>query len=281
MWARVHKLDKVRSLPTGGALIVIEDERTNAQMQRIPSLSTLVAIARVLSAHRALDAKFDGKGEVRYAASAALPTSLSEAVTRAGAAIAERDADNTVRVPAQPSGLAALIDIAFSELAHHTRGSLGIVDIASALRHLEQRRRATPLDRDKQPELYWPAVLELAALAGEQSRARGGRWIDTRDLPLPYALKLADGAVARPTQVAQKIVEGGAAEETLTGDKLATTESVPSTKTVTASMPTSTEKPASTEKPTSTESPTSAEAPASADKAAPSDHPPDADKPAS
>jgi hypothetical protein len=218
MWARVHKLDRVRSLPTGGALIVIEDERTNAQMQRVPSLSTLVAIARVLSAHRALDAKFEGKGEVRYAASAALPSFLSEAVTRAGAAIAERDPDNTVRVPAQPAGVAALIDVAFSELAHHTRGSIGIVDLASALRHLEQRRRATPLDRDKQPELYWPAVLELAALAGEQSRPRGGRWIDTRDLPLPYALKLADGAIARPAQVAQKIVEGGAEEETLTGE---------------------------------------------------------------
>jgi cell division septation protein DedD len=219
MWARVHKLDRVRALPNGGALIVIEDERTAAQVQRVPSLSTLIAIARVLSAHRALDAKFDGKGEVRYATSANLPSFLSEAITRAGAAVAERDEANTTRIPAQPAGTAALIDVAFSELAHHARGSIGIIDIATALRQLEQRRRSSPLDRDKQPELYWPAVLELAALAGEQSRARGGRWIDTRDLPLPFALKLADGAVARPTIVAQKIVEGGGAEETLTTDK--------------------------------------------------------------
>jgi hypothetical protein len=104
--------------------------------------------------------------------------------------------------------VAALIDVAFSQLAHHVRGSIGIVDIATALKQLEQRRRASPLDRDKQPELYWPAVFELAALAGEQSRSLGGRWIDTRDLPVPFALKLADGKTARPTEVAQKIVEG-------------------------------------------------------------------------
>lgn len=218
MWARVHKLDRVKPLASGGALIVIEDERSAAQIQRVPSLSVLIAIARVLSAHRALEARFDGKGEVRYATSANLPSGLSEAITKAGAAVAERDANYTVRIPAHPSGVAALIDVAFSELAHHARGSIGIVDVSTALEQMEKRRRASPLDRDKQPELYWPAVFELAALAGEQSRRLGGRWIDTRDLPVPFALKLADGKIAKPTEVAQKIVEG-AAEDTLAVEK--------------------------------------------------------------
>lgn len=210
MWARVHKLDRVRALPTGGALIVLEDGRAAAQIQRAPSLSVLVAVARVLAARRALELKFDGKGEVRYAAAAiSLPSAVSEAITRAGAAIANVTGDQ-VLVPAQPSGVAALVDIAFSELAHHVRGHLGVSDLAAALKQTEERRRAAPLDRDRDTERYWPAVLELAALAGELSRSRGARWIETRDLPVPFAMKFPDGAISHPTVVAQSIVEGAA-----------------------------------------------------------------------
>jgi hypothetical protein len=207
MWARVHKLDRVRPLPNGGAIVLIQDGRNVGQMQRVPSLSTLIAVARILAARRALDAKFDGKGEIRYCATA-VPSFLSEAVIRAGASIASSDGEK-VRVPAQAASVASLIDIAFADLAHHTRTNVGDgVEVTEALKLVEQRRRASPLDKDTQPELYWPAVFELAALAGEQARRHGGRWIDTRDLPVPYAVKFADGAVSHPTVVAQKIVEG-------------------------------------------------------------------------
>ncbi len=214
MWARVHKLDRWKPLPAGGGIAVIEDERTAAQMQRVPSVSTLVAIARVLNAHRVLDLKAGGKGEVRYAASARLPAFLSEAIVRAGAAVT--DATGTqVLVPAQPAGIAAQIDVAFSELAHHVRATVGGSDLGLVLSKLEGQRRAAPLDKDARPDAYWTAVLELAALAGEQARRRGGRWIDTRELPMPFAVKLADGSIAHPTTVAQMIVEGGAVGETL------------------------------------------------------------------
>lgn len=218
MWARIHKLDRVRPLASGGAIVLLEDDRTGTQMQRNPPLSTLFAIARVLGARRALEVKFDGKGEVRYVSSATMPSYLSEAITRAGASIADQHGDRVV-VPASASGVAALIDVAFSELAHHVRGALGAADINAALTKLEERRSSNPLDRDKQPEQYWTAVFELAALAGEQSRKRGGRWVDTRDLPVPFALKFADGKIAHPTNVAQKLVEGGAADDMLSTDK--------------------------------------------------------------
>ncbi len=207
MWARVHKLDKVRPLPSGGAIVLIQDGRSVTQMQRVPSLSTLIAVARILAARRALEAKVGGKGEVRYCA-VAVPSFLSEAIIRAGANIASSDGDK-VHVPAQPASAASMIDIAFAELAHHTRASIGDgVELAEALKIVEQRRRQSPLDKDAQPELYWPAVFELAALAGEQARRHGGRWIDTRDLPVPFAVKFADGKMSHPTVVAQRIVEG-------------------------------------------------------------------------
>lgn len=207
MWARVHKLDKVRPLPSGGAIVLIQDGRSVVQMQRVPSLSILVAIARILAARRALDAKFGGKGEVRYCA-VAVPSFLSEAIIRAGASIASSDGEK-VNVPAQPASVASMIDIAFSELAHHTRTNVGDgLEVNEALKIVEQRRRTSPLDKDGQPELYWPAVFELAALAGEQARRAGGRWIDTRDLPVPFAVKFAEsGAISHPTVVAQRIVE--------------------------------------------------------------------------
>ena len=205
MWARLHKLDRVKPLPAGGAVVLIEDERPATLIQRNPALSSLVAIARVLSARRALEAKYDGKGEVRYQVNTTAPSFLSEAIARAGGAT--YDGDRMVS-PAAAAGVAAIIDVAFSELAHHARGTVGIVDLAAALAHVEKTRRAKPLDKDKEPEKYWPAVLDLAALAGELARKRGGRWIDTRDLPLPFALKFPDGKLAHPTQVAQKIVEG-------------------------------------------------------------------------
>ena len=209
MWARVHKLDRVKP-QARGAIVVIEDERSAVQMQRVPSLSTIVAVARVLAARRALELKFGGHGEVRYAVAAQLPSFLAEAVTHAGAAVATSDGERVIQ-PAAPAGVSAIVDVAFSELAHHVRGSLGVTEFATALRTAEQQRRGTPLDRDKQPDRYWTAVFELASLAGELSRRQGGRWIETRDLPVPFALKLAD-SVAHPTVIAQKIVEGGGDE---------------------------------------------------------------------
>jgi hypothetical protein len=214
MWARVHKLDRIRPQAHGGAIVLIEDERGAAQMQRVPSISTLIAIARVCAARYALTAKYGGKGEVRYATTAVLPSFLSEAVTRAGASVATPDGER-VTIPAQPAAVDALIDVAFSELAHHVRGAAGAAELSKTLELVEQRRRAAPLHRETEPERYWIAVLELASLAGELSRKRGGRWISTDELPLPFALKFPDGSTAHPIAVAQKIVEGGDVTETL------------------------------------------------------------------
>ncbi|HEU4735230.1 MAG TPA: hypothetical protein VFT22_45375 [Kofleriaceae bacterium] len=216
MWARVHKIDRIRPQPGGGAIVLVEDERSAAAMARVPSLSTLIAVARVLNARRVIEARYGGKGEVRYAANAALPGFLFDAVVRAGAGTSDRTGDK-LAFPAQPASVAPLIDVAFAELAHGTRGNIGASDFATALRSVEASRKKSPLDRERHPALYWPAVFELAALAGELARPRGGRWIETSDMPVPFAIKLASGDLTMPTKLAQRIVEGESVEESLAG----------------------------------------------------------------
>ena len=216
MWAKVHKIDRIRPQPGGGAIVLVEDERSAGQMARVPPLSTIIAVARVLNAQRVLEAKYGGKGEVRYASNASLPTFLYDAVVRAGAGTSDRAGDRLI-APAQPASVAAIIDVAFSELAHYTRTNVGVADMTTALRTVEANRRKTPLDRERNPAFYWPAVFELAALAGELSRPHGGRWIETKDTPVPFAIKLATGDLAMPTKLAQRIIDGESTEESLSG----------------------------------------------------------------
>lgn len=217
MWARVDKIDRIRPQPGGGAVILIEDERNAAAMGRVPSLSTLIATARILDARRALELRYRGVGEVRYAAASPPPTFLVDAITRAGAHVSDRAADR-ILYPAAPAGISSTVDLAFAELAHHLRTSIGQVTISAALRTTEERRRRAPVDLEAQPAAYWTAVFELTALAGELARPRGGRWIETADMPVPFAIRLASGELAKPAKLAQRIVAGQEAVESLAGE---------------------------------------------------------------
>jgi hypothetical protein len=204
----VHKIDRIRPQADGSAIVLVEDERTAPAMARVPGLSTVVAVARVLNAQRVLAAKYGGKGEVRYATAASAPPFLVDAIVRAGAAIADSTGDR-VRVPPSPASLAAVIDAAMVDLAHYTRTNVNASTIKAALDIVEaNRRKAPPLDKDANPAGYWMAVFELTALAGELSRPAGGRWIDTKEMPVPFAIRVASGALAMPSKVAQRIVEG-------------------------------------------------------------------------
>lgn len=217
VWANVHKIDRVRPQRDGSAIVLVEDERNAAVMERQPALSTLIAVARILNAQRLLDLKYGGKGEVRYATNAKLPTFMFDAVRRAGASISDRSGAEA-EVPAAPAAVSALVDREFTELAHALRNTVGAADMITALRKIEDRRRKTPIDRDSQTAQYWTAVFELAALAGELSRPRGGRWIDTREMPVPFAIKFPEGGLATPTKLAQQIVEGSAPVESMATD---------------------------------------------------------------
>jgi hypothetical protein len=218
MWARVDKVDRIRPQPGGGAVVLVEDERSAAAMARTPSLSTLIAIARILVARRVLELKYRGSGEVRYAAASSPPMFLVDAITRAGAHITDRAADR-VTIPAAPASVSSTVDLAFSELAHHVRTSIGpAVTMPAALHKTEERRRKAPIDVEAQPAMFWTAVFELAALAGELSRPRGGRWIDVPEMPVPFAIRLASGELARPARLAQRIVAGQESVESLAGE---------------------------------------------------------------
>ena len=146
MWARVDKIDRIRPQPGGSAIVLIEDERNAAAMARVPSLSTLIATARILDARRVLELRYRGTGEVRYAAASSPPMFLVEAITRAGAHITDRTGDR-LTYPAAPASVSSTIDLAFAELAHHARTSIGQVTMSAALHTTEERRRRAPIDQ--------------------------------------------------------------------------------------------------------------------------------------
>lgn len=204
----MHKIDRIRPLPGGGAVVLVEDDRKATAIARVSSLSVLIAIARVLNGRRVLDARYGGKGEIRYASIATPPPPLLEAIVRAGASVSDGDGER-VLVPAAPAGLSAVIDHTFAELAHHVRTSSMASDMGAALRAAEVARRKAPLDREANPAGYWTAVFELAALAGELSRGQGGRWVETSEMPVPFAIRFPGGEIAAPAKLAQRIVEGG------------------------------------------------------------------------
>jgi hypothetical protein len=214
VWARVHKIDRVRPQPGGGAIVLVEDERNAPTMGRLPSLSTLVATARILNARKLLEVKYGGIGQIRYASGVQPPSFLVDAIIRAGASLSDSSGER-VLVPASPASVSAVVDLAFSELAHHVRSTIGAPTMTGALRTSETQRRKQPLDRDAQPAAFWTAVFELTALAGELSRATGGRWIDTKDMPVPFALKFPKGELAHPANLAQQIVSGSEPPESL------------------------------------------------------------------
>jgi hypothetical protein len=215
VWARVDKIDRIRPQPGGSAIVLVEDERSAAAISRLPSLSVLIATARILDARRVLELRYHGTGEVRYAvATASPPMFFVEAVNRAGAHVTDRTGDR-VLYPAAPASVSSTVDLAFAELAHHVRTSIGQVTMSIALRTTEERRRRAPLDAGTSPAAYWTSVFELTALAGELSRPRGGRWIEVPETPVPFAIRLASGELAKPARLAQRIVAGQEADESL------------------------------------------------------------------
>jgi hypothetical protein len=207
VWARVHKIDRIKPQPDGSAIVVLEDERNATAMARIPGLSIVIAVARVLNARRLIDSKFNGKGEVRYASAANLPAALGEAITRAGGVITDSTAER-VKVPASPASVSAVVDHAMSELAHSLRTNMNASTIKEALDKIEAQRKKAPLDRETNPAAFWTAVFELSALGGELSRSAGGMWIETKDVPVPFAIKVTSGKIAHPAKAAIGIVEG-------------------------------------------------------------------------
>jgi hypothetical protein len=138
---------------------------------------------------------------------------LLDAIARAGALVTDSLGER-VKVPAAPAAVSSVVDHAMAELAHYTRTSVGAQTIKQGLDTVEKnRRKSPPLDKDANPAAYWTAVFELAALAGELSRSKGGMWIETKDMPVPFAIRVATGAIAYPTKLAMRIVEGAGGDE--------------------------------------------------------------------
>ena len=177
MWARVHKVDRVRPQPNGGAIILIEDERGVPMMTRVPSLSTLTAIARVLDAKQVLEAKYDGKGEVGTRPRRRCRASWRRRC-RARARISDRTGETIVQM-AQPASVEATVDVAIlGPRALHARqhGHRGPRE------HVEARRgrtaesrpsiaRSTPSNTGRRCSSWRPSRASSRRAAGDGFRS--------------------------------------------------------------------------------------------------------------
>ncbi|MCW5803033.1 MAG: hypothetical protein KIT31_11660 [Deltaproteobacteria bacterium] len=204
-WADLDRL-AAKARPDGGATLVVRDDRTPDRMLEQKHLSIVVAISRVVRGRRVLAERHDGRGAVVYATRGRPPEFLIAAVTAAGGVVFDGVREHSAHAP-----LAATVqlDAAFTDLASAVRRRLGAKSFRVALDTLEYDVRGRPPDR-ADPEAWWAAIIELAALAGECVRERrGARWTEAPAERLPLALDLGKGGLVFPGRLAQAIVEGG------------------------------------------------------------------------
>ena len=173
MYCSLRRVDIVTESPSGERVLVQTDHRAPAEIDEMPELSVLFALARVLLPQRVPE--WAG-AVVRYVALGGAHPLVAQAVAAAGGELHVEqtpfDLSEVARV--DPGELA---DQAFAALSRRVlmREQLELGE--SALEELERRLAGTP-EEDDDEVAYWTAVAELAAVTGEVMRERyGGRWI--------------------------------------------------------------------------------------------------------
>lgn len=173
MYCSLRRVDIVTESPAGERVLVQTDHRTVAEIDEMPELSLLFALARVQLPQRVPE--WAG-ATVRYVALGGAHPLIAQAVASAGGELylEQTPFDLSAVERADPGELA---DQAFAALARRVlmREQLELGE--AALEELEQRLTGTPAEEDDEVA-YWSAVAELAAVTGEVMRARfGGHWI--------------------------------------------------------------------------------------------------------
>lgn len=205
-WADLDKLSVSKPRPDGSITVVARDDRSLDHIVATKHLSIIVAIARVVRGRRALADKYGARGSVIYLTSHRPPAFLVEAITAAGGVAFDGTREHRASTPLATT---MQLDAAFSDLGSRVRRRLGAKSFAAALEALEwELRRALPAPAD--PEAWWTAAIELAALTGECLRERrAARWIETPGERFPLGLDLGKANLLLPGKLAQTILEGG------------------------------------------------------------------------
>lgn len=206
-WADLDRLSVAKPRADGTQVIVARDGRTPEQIADARPLSIVVAISRVVKGRFLLAERHGGRGSVIYATTAPPPGFLVDAVSAAGGVVFDGTREHRA---GSPLATTVQLDAACCDLAVQVRRRLKARSFADALDAYEREvRRKLPARDD--PAAWWPAILELAALAGEHVReTRPGRWVEAPSQRVPLALELGKGEQLFPGKLAQTIVEGGA-----------------------------------------------------------------------
>jgi hypothetical protein len=207
-WADLDKVSVAKPRADGTAMLVVRDDRSPERVRETRHLSVVIAISRVARARHVLAERFGGRGTVVYHTGANPPESIVDAVTAAGGLVFDGAREHTAR---SPLATTTQLDAAFCDLASAVRRRVGAKSFRAALEVLESDLRRRLPDRAN-PEAWWTAIIELAALTGECVREkRAARWIEAPSQRLPLVLDLGKGELVMPGKLAQAIVEGGEA----------------------------------------------------------------------
>jgi hypothetical protein len=226
VFCSIDKIDLAARID-GKSAALQRDDRSAAEIAETPELSVLFALARVINTRAQLAEDGLRDAAVHYVMSDEPPAFLRDALAAAGARLELTGVEQLGPGSAYEVGLVA--DRAFKDLARRAANTVGVRDLAMALRMLEDQTKANPPSRSDELD-YWTRVLELSALAGEVLRAKyPGRWVQSDRATAPFAFQLSarEQALMFPTNRAQRVVEGDpeslfklliAAEQTVSGE---------------------------------------------------------------
>jgi hypothetical protein len=174
--------------PDGRQQVLQTDDRTAAEVEREPELSTLFAVIRVLQAKR-MATRGSPEPVVFYVAQERPPAFLRRAIRAAGGLLAFGDALQLEAIEGMSDTLDTVLEPAFADLARAVAAEHRVGLTADGLKVVENALAELSGDPEADEVAYWSAVVKLGSFGGEVIRAsNGGRWQTTNSVSLPLAL---------------------------------------------------------------------------------------------
>jgi hypothetical protein len=208
VYSSLERVDIVLEDEAGGTIHAQTDHRSTEEMASTPELSSLFAIARVLTARRNAPSKL----RVAYFARCEPPAFLRDVLALLGAELFVGQEAHPLK-PRRGS-VEALVDERLRALADGERAARGLTYDSACLETLARDAARTPPVEEDEAE-HWARVLGLAAFSARvlESGARG-RWSTsdkTGSVPFVFELELPSGPLTLDLMAGAKRAVAGSA----------------------------------------------------------------------